>query len=201
MAAVNSKGLRTVTLPSRSCSAESRNREGLSARLARHRRRYFPNAVATGRPPFHVTTTYPGALNWSPTPWYVPVQRVWVGDVTVQVAVRALCRTVLPHGRSKRMFKVLPVKVPRMFLLSPSDGNEPAYRVGICACASAATANRTTAAVDAMARNISSSPSARTNTIGNHADSATMPDRPECCQGPRPPIGWEPQFPVAAECV
>src|SRR5262245_5711300 len=46
------------------------------------------------------------------------------------------------------MFRALPVNVPTMFVLSPSDGNEPEYLVGMSPMASAATENVATTATD-----------------------------------------------------
>src|SRR5262245_37552186 len=50
--------------------------------------------------------------------------------------------------RVNSIFSALPVKVPAMFVLSPSEGNEPEYLVGMSPMASAATENVATTASD-----------------------------------------------------
>jgi hypothetical protein len=59
----------------------------------------------------------------------------------------------MSHFRLRRF----PVKVPLTFCLKPSPGKEPAYRVGMCACAITTVTPTRPHATNAKGRNIVSS--------------------------------------------
>lgn len=76
------------------------------------------------------------------------MQRVWVEDVFAQLPAKVLRRDPDLGVEVKFSVRALPVKVPEMFLLCPSDGNEPEYLVGMSPTASAATVSVATTAAD-----------------------------------------------------
>jgi hypothetical protein len=114
---------------------------------------HFTNDVATGLPALQVTTITAEASVWSlPAPLIRPVQLVCVDDVALQLPAKVRWNVPLLFARLNRKFNALPVNVPVMLVLMPSEGNEPEYRVGISPTAIAAVAMRITPAANAATR-------------------------------------------------
>lgn len=96
-------------------------------------------SIATGRPLLQEIVASSRPLKRPSSLWKRPAQRLWAGEAAAQESFAVEGFTPPLPTKVYRSASLLPVKVPVTPVKLPTDGNEPEYRVGICAAARAAT--------------------------------------------------------------
>jgi hypothetical protein len=135
----------------------------------------------TGLPAAQVTTATAGTSNASlPEPWILPVQLVCVGDETLQLPAKVLRKVPVLVDVVNRTDRVLPVKVPTILVLIPSDGNDPEYLLGMSPAASATAESRIAPTLKTIDLRIDTSP-IQSDLSFNYCEWSRRP-RPICAR-------------------